>query len=109
VFFPARPESKTTWHYILSFNPSANNYLRNLRKGSHVYVEANYELSEPDPSADPSTYQGQRQIFLRHGTCSVSRLPPCASNASIETIRLLRGPPHAVEESPEEESVEESF
>ena len=109
MFFPARPESKTTWHYILSFKPHANNYLRNLQKGSHVYVEASYELSEPDPSADPSTYQGQRQIFLRHGTCSVSRLPPCAFNASIENIRLLRGPNNAREESAEEESIEESF
>ena len=75
AFVPARPESKTTWHHILSFNPSLTNYLRNLRKGSHVYVEANFELREPDPSADPNTPQGQRQIFLRHGTCSVSCLP----------------------------------
>ncbi|KAN0140060.1 Single-strand binding protein family domain containing protein [Lactarius tabidus] len=80
-----RAESKTTWHYILSFNPSANNYLRNLQKGSHVYVEANYELREPDPSANPNTPQGQRQIFLRH-----------------ENIRVLRGPPQATEESMEE-------
>ncbi|KAF7800113.1 hypothetical protein EIP86_011358 [Pleurotus ostreatoroseus] len=62
-----RPSSTTTWHTILSFGPSSNNYLRNLRKGSQVYVEANYELREPDPSADPDTPQGQRQIFLRHG------------------------------------------
>jgi len=70
-----RPESKTTWHHIISFNPTSNNYLRNLLKGSHVYVEANFELREPDLSADPNTPQGQRQIFLRH-----------------ENIRLLRGP-----------------
>jgi len=61
-----RPETKTTWHTVLSFNPATNNYLRNLTKGSHVYVEANYELREPDPTADPDTPQGQRQIFLRH-------------------------------------------
>ena len=75
AFIPARPESRTSWHHILSFNPSSKDYLRNLQKGSHVYVEANFELREPDPSADPTTPQGQRQIFLRHGTCSVSCLP----------------------------------
>ncbi|THH13897.1 hypothetical protein EW146_g6375 [Bondarzewia mesenterica] len=62
-----REDTKTTWHTILSFNPGANNYLRHLQKGSHVYVEANFELREPDASADPNTPQGQRQIFLRHG------------------------------------------
>ncbi|KAI9512733.1 single-strand binding protein family-domain-containing protein [Russula earlei] len=82
-----RPESKTTWHTIFSFNPTANNFLRNLQKGSQVYVEANFELREPDPAADPNTPQGQRQIFLRH-----------------ETIRLLRAPPM----QPSEETVEES-
>ncbi|KAH9050140.1 single-strand binding protein family-domain-containing protein [Lactarius hengduanensis] len=86
-----RPESKTTWHHILSFSPTANNYLRNLQKGSHVYVETNFELREPDPSADPTTPQGQRQIFLRH-----------------ETIRVLRGPTHATEgNTGAEESAEE--
>jgi single-stranded DNA-binding protein len=70
-----RPESTTTWHHILSFNPHSNNYLRNLQKGSHVYVEANLEVRDPDPAADPSTSQAQRQIFLRH-----------------DVIRLLRGP-----------------
>jgi Single-strand binding protein family len=67
VTFLARPESKTTWHHVLSFNPGANNYLRNLQKGSHVYVEANFELRDPDPAAEPGTPQGQRQILLRHG------------------------------------------
>ncbi|KAI0002920.1 single-strand binding protein family-domain-containing protein [Russula compacta] len=66
-----RPESKTTWHHIFSFNPGSNNFLRNLQKGSHVYVEANLEVREPDPTADPSTPQAQRQIFLRHGTYRV--------------------------------------
>ncbi|KAI9466682.1 single-strand binding protein family-domain-containing protein [Lactarius psammicola] len=89
-----RPESKTTWHNIISFSAASNNFLRNLQKGSHVYVEANFELREPDPKADPYTPQGQRQIFLRH-----------------ENIRLLRGPPHRNEESAEsvEESTGESF
>ncbi|KAH9062007.1 hypothetical protein EDB87DRAFT_353561 [Lactarius vividus] len=87
-----RPESKTTWHNILSFSPVSNNYLRNLQKGTHVYVEANFELRDPDPLADPTTPQGQRQILLRH-----------------ESIRVLRGPTHATEESTRsEESVEES-
>ncbi|KIM83839.1 hypothetical protein PILCRDRAFT_782089 [Piloderma croceum F 1598] len=67
----SRADSKTTWHHILSFNPSANNYLRNLTKGSHVYVEANFELREPEPRADPDSPQGQRQIFLRHGDYQV--------------------------------------
>jgi single stranded DNA-binding protein len=80
-----RAESKTTWHNIVSFNEFANNYLRNLQKGSHVYVEANFEIREPDLSADPNTPRGQRQIFLRH-----------------EIIRLLRGPNHATEEGMEE-------
>ncbi|KAI0080675.1 nucleic acid-binding protein [Panus rudis PR-1116 ss-1] len=60
------PKTKTTWHTVLSFNPSANNYLRNLQKGSHVYVEANFEIREPEPDADPDSTRGQRQILLRH-------------------------------------------
>ncbi|EIN10319.1 hypothetical protein PUNSTDRAFT_119334 [Punctularia strigosozonata HHB-11173 SS5] len=61
-----RAESTTTWHHVLCFNPSSIAYLRRLEKGARVYVEANFELREPDPSADPATPQGQRQIFLRH-------------------------------------------
>lgn len=63
----ARADSKTTWHHVLSFNPSANNYLRHLTKGSHVYVEANFELREPELNAEPDSPQSHRQIFLRHG------------------------------------------
>lgn len=63
----ARGEAKTTWHTVLSFNPGVNTYLQRLKKGSQVFVEANFELREPDPNADPDTPQGQRQIFLRHG------------------------------------------
>lgn len=51
----------------MSFSDNANKFLRNMKKGSKVYVEANFELREPEPDADPSTPQGQRQIFLRHG------------------------------------------
>ena len=64
----AREPSRVTWHHVVSFNPNTFDYLKNLRKGSHVYVEANYELREADPLADPDSPQGQRQIFLRHGT-----------------------------------------
>ncbi|TFY80061.1 hypothetical protein EWM64_g3955 [Hericium alpestre] len=70
-----REESKTTWHHILSFNPNQNNYLRTLPKGTKVYVEANFELREPDPNADPNTAQGQRQIFLRHENVRVLKMP----------------------------------
>ncbi|OJT13360.1 hypothetical protein TRAPUB_10126 [Trametes pubescens] len=56
----------TTWHHVLSFNPGANNYLRTLKRGSLVFAEANFELRQPDPNADPDSPEGQRQIFLRH-------------------------------------------
>jgi single-stranded DNA-binding protein len=80
-----RPETKTTWHHILSFNPNVNNYLRNLQKGSHVYVEANFELREPEPNADPESPQGQRQIFLRHETIRVLRSAGLNPSSSSET------------------------
>lgn len=67
VTLTARPESRTTWHHIVSFNQGANNYLRTLQKGSQVYVEADYDVREPEHGADPRTPQGQRQINLRHG------------------------------------------
>ncbi|KZT72701.1 nucleic acid-binding protein [Daedalea quercina L-15889] len=70
-----RNDPKTTWHSILSFNQNVNNYLRMLKSGSQVYVEANFELREPDPNADPDTPQGQRQIFLRHETIRVLKNP----------------------------------
>ncbi|KAF8897217.1 hypothetical protein BD779DRAFT_1667225 [Infundibulicybe gibba] len=62
-----RRPSTTTWHRILSFQEASNKYIRTLKKGSKVYVEAGFELREPEPGADSSTPQGQRQIFLRHG------------------------------------------
>ncbi|KAL5487865.1 RIM1 [Sanghuangporus weigelae] len=64
----SRPSARTSWHYIYCFAPNIFDYLRTLTKGSHVYVEANYELREPDASAEPGSPQGQRQIFLRHET-----------------------------------------
>ena len=59
---------QTTWHNIFSFHEPANNYLRTLKRGSLVYVEANFEIRQPSPDADPDSPEGQRQIFLRHGT-----------------------------------------
>lgn len=63
----ARPSARTSWHHIFSFNPNSFDYLRSLAKGSLVYVEANYELREADPTAEPESPHAQRQIFLRHG------------------------------------------
>lgn len=94
TFLPARADSTTTWHTILSFSPASNNYLRGLRKGSQVYVEANFELREPEPSADPDTPQGQRQIFLRHGKYCYF-LYSCMLIRATETIRLLKSAPAA--------------
>jgi len=85
-----RQASTTTWHHVYSFSSHSNNYIRNLQKGSHVYVEANYELREPDASADPGSPQAQRQILLRH-----------------ENIRLLRGPPQSAGQKTEEWKFEE--
>jgi len=70
-----RQPSKTTWHRVLSFSDHSNKYLRNLRKGTKVYVEANFELRDPEAGADPSTPQGQRQIFLRHESIRVLNQP----------------------------------
>jgi len=67
LFFAVRPDPGTTWHRILSFNQNANNYLRNLTRGSRVYVEANLEVREPTPDATPGSAQSVRQVFLRHG------------------------------------------
>ncbi|EGO01588.1 hypothetical protein SERLA73DRAFT_49973, partial [Serpula lacrymans var. lacrymans S7.3] len=64
----SRAESATTWHHIISFHPGQNQFLRGLAKGTRVYVEANFELRDPEVGADPASPQGQRQIFLRHGT-----------------------------------------
>ncbi|KAG5340468.1 hypothetical protein C0989_001484 [Termitomyces sp. Mn162] len=57
--------------------PDANGgeYEETLKKGSRVYVEAGFELREPEPNTDPTTPQGQRQIFLRHETVRVLSKP----------------------------------
>ncbi|TFK43260.1 hypothetical protein BDQ12DRAFT_171006 [Crucibulum laeve] len=61
-----RRPSTSTFHKVLCFSESSINYLQNLRKGTLVYVEANFELREPEAGADPASPMGQRQIFLRH-------------------------------------------
>lgn len=70
----ARPDPGVTWHRILSFNNGANNYLRNLLRGSRVYVEANLEIREPDRDAEPGSPAATRQVFLRHGMSPTTRL-----------------------------------
>ncbi|KZS97606.1 nucleic acid-binding protein [Sistotremastrum niveocremeum HHB9708] len=77
-----REEPKSSWHNILSFGPNQSNYLKSIRKGSLVYVEANYELREPDPNASPDSPEGQRQIFLRHETIRVLKKPNDESASS---------------------------
>ncbi|RXW25771.1 hypothetical protein EST38_g54 [Candolleomyces aberdarensis] len=76
-----RQQSSTTFHRILSFTAHQIKYLKTLRKGSRVFVEANYEVREPEAGADPSTPRGQRQIFLRQ-----------------DSIRILNGPRHREQE-----------
>ncbi|KAI6165016.1 hypothetical protein EDD17DRAFT_1754853 [Pisolithus thermaeus] len=58
-----RQEAGTSWHHLISFNPAQNNYLKSLTKGTQVYVEANFELREPDPNADSFTPAGQAPDF----------------------------------------------
>ncbi|KIM45905.1 hypothetical protein M413DRAFT_297001 [Hebeloma cylindrosporum] len=70
-----RRSSPSTFHRILSFHEGSNKYLRTLKKGSKVYVETAFEIREAEPEADPSTPQGQRQIFLRHESIKVLNYP----------------------------------
>jgi len=74
---------------VLSFLPGSNKYLQTLKAGSKVYVEAAYEIREPEADADPSTPQGQRQIFLRH-----------------ESIKVISGPKGKAAEGGEEEHMQ---
>ncbi|KAJ7688426.1 hypothetical protein B0H17DRAFT_1068663 [Mycena rosella] len=78
-FLPPTAEGErvtsTTWHRVLSFLPGSNKYLQTLKAGTKVYVEAAYEIREPEADADPSTPQGQRQIFLRHESIKVISAP----------------------------------
>jgi len=70
-----RRNSSSTFHRILSFHEGSNKYLSTLKKGSKVYVETAFEIREAEPEADPSTPQGQRQIFLRHESIKVLNYP----------------------------------
>jgi hypothetical protein len=103
--FLARPEAKVTWHHILSFSPGINVYLKKLEKGARVFVEANYELREPDFSADPSTPQGQRQIYLRHGIDNPQNIALLILTVFfLETIRVIGSRPNKDSRAPEEEA-----
>ncbi|KAG8948818.1 hypothetical protein FRC04_009282 [Tulasnella sp. 424] len=64
-----------TFHRILSFVPAQNQYLAKVPKGAFVYVEAELDVKEPDPEADPGSFNAQRQIMLRHETLRVLRSP----------------------------------
>ncbi|KIP09199.1 hypothetical protein PHLGIDRAFT_126501 [Phlebiopsis gigantea 11061_1 CR5-6] len=77
-----RGESTTSWHTIVSFSPAANNYLRTLQKGWQVYVEANYELRDANPNAEPDSPAAQRQILLRHEHVRVLKRTPSAESQS---------------------------
>ncbi|KAF8631172.1 hypothetical protein AX15_002511 [Amanita polypyramis BW_CC] len=70
-----RRPSTSTFHRLLSFHEHTNRFLQTLRKGTRVYVEANYELREPEAGADPTTPHGQRQIFLRHEHLRILSFP----------------------------------
>ncbi|KAI0347451.1 hypothetical protein BDW22DRAFT_1351889 [Trametopsis cervina] len=75
---------RATWHTILSFRESANAYLTTIQKGSQVYVEAAYELREPDRNAEPDSPAAQRQIFLRHEAIKVLSRPKSSTSAESE-------------------------
>jgi len=70
-----RPAPIPTFHRVLCFSESPIKFLSTLKKGTRVYVEANFELRDPEAGADPATPQGQRQIFLRHEQVRVLSLP----------------------------------
>ncbi|KAF9452148.1 hypothetical protein P691DRAFT_697651 [Macrolepiota fuliginosa MF-IS2] len=64
-----------TFHRVLCFDPSHIEFLRRLKKGSKVYVQADYTIKEPEQGADPTTPQGQRHIFLTHESIKVLSPP----------------------------------
>ncbi|GJJ07399.1 hypothetical protein Clacol_001601 [Clathrus columnatus] len=84
-----RREPTTSWHSVLCFNPNANNYLKTLKKGTQVYVEASYELQEADRNASPDSTAGQRQIFLRQvGGFLSKQSTPNPPSVVPDTVRL---------------------
>ncbi|KAF8803782.1 hypothetical protein BYT27DRAFT_7195122 [Phlegmacium glaucopus] len=80
-----RPPPISTFHKILCFSESPIKFLSTLKKGTRVYVEANFELREPEAGADPTTPQGQRQIFLRHEQVRVLTYPRNEALPQINT------------------------
>jgi hypothetical protein len=76
-----------------------------LKKGSKVYVETAFEIREAEPEADPSTPQGQRQIFLKHGEFSIMQFSLDPSHSRIsESIKVLNYPKHDTQEQVSEAS-----
>jgi len=90
IQFLERRSSSSTFHRILSFHEGSNKYLRTLKKGSKVYVETAFEIREAEPEADPSTPQGQRQIFLRHGELRCNAF--FRGSLSFRDFRINQGP-----------------
>jgi hypothetical protein len=91
---------------VLSFLPGSNKYLQTLKAGSKVYVEAAYEIREPEVDADPSTPQGQRQIFLRHGAATDAIFKTCLLIMVVESIKVISGPKGKAAEGGEEEHMQ---
>ncbi|EJD53640.1 hypothetical protein AURDEDRAFT_110441 [Auricularia subglabra TFB-10046 SS5] len=68
----SRAESTPSFHKIFSFSESANNYIKTVRKGALVYVEANIEIRENRDAGEDGVVGGvHRQVFCRHETMRV--------------------------------------
>lgn len=59
-----------TYHRVACFDVTGIERVRGLKKGTSVFVQADFSIKEPDPDADPKTPQGQKQVLLTHGMCS---------------------------------------
>ncbi|KAJ3561157.1 hypothetical protein NP233_g10367 [Leucocoprinus birnbaumii] len=68
-------EYTPTFHRVLCFQPSAFETVSRLKKGSKVFVQADFIVKDPAPDADASTPQGQRQIMLTHDYIKVLYSP----------------------------------
>ena len=55
-----------TFHRVVCFDVTDIERLRNLKKGTQVFVQADFSIKEPEPDTDPRTPQGQKQISLMH-------------------------------------------
>lgn len=93
----ARPESTTSFHRIFSFADTANNYLKTLKKGALVYVEASFELR--DAVTEAGQPPASKQVFCRHGALTQTNLVYWNSRLA-ETLRLLK---HAMHKGDSEE------